>query len=394
MAHRDRVPILLLIILTLRAPAVTIRVPADQPTIALGLAAATAGDTVLVACGDWNEHGLLIGEGVTLRSETGAEDCAQLNGQALGRILRGSDLSEATRIEGFTFKWGRVEVEGEYGGAILLERAHPLIRNCAFENNLATWGGAVAALKSRAVFEDCRFESNRGINHGGAIWCDSIAPVRFTRCEFTGNDSDLGGGAIACYGVSHITLEDCRFRGNESSRGGAIRAITSSPEIRGTSFVDNVATEYGGAVAVEGGDTQVIQCTLVRNSAALGSALDYRSHEGGLIAVPNLNCCVIAFNRGGAAISCEPGDAFAWDSDIFGNPSGDWTGCMTPLLGKWGNISEDPQFCSHADFINLDLQSDSPCVVANCESAMGAFPVACGDQATESLDWGRLKSRY
>ena len=53
------------------APAVTVRVPQDQPTIAAGLAAAAAGDSVVIACGTYHERELRLRRGVTVRGETG-----------------------------------------------------------------------------------------------------------------------------------------------------------------------------------------------------------------------------------------------------------------------------------------------------------------------------------
>ncbi|HMB69057.1 MAG TPA: hypothetical protein VKU85_07085, partial [bacterium] len=46
----------LLMLLPRTAGSATVRVPQDQPTVQAGLAAASAGDTVLVACGNYLEH--------------------------------------------------------------------------------------------------------------------------------------------------------------------------------------------------------------------------------------------------------------------------------------------------------------------------------------------------
>ncbi len=387
-------PVIVLLLYTCTVQADTLHVPSEYPTIAAGLAAAEFGDTVLVACGHHHVADLQMKDGVTLRSAGGTADCVTLNGQSANRIMVGVGLSESTRIEGFTFRWGRATDEGETGAALHLFDSHPTIRHCDFLESVATWGGALSILDSRAVFEDCRFESNRAYHYGGAVWCDDVAPVTFTRCEFRNNDSGLGGGALSAYGASHVTLVDCVFRDNESTAGGGLHAITSSPYLDHCIFVDNFAESHGGAFALQGGDASVQHCTFARNAAHTGSALDYRSHEGGLTAIPNLNCCILAFGEGGAAVACEPGDAFAWNTDIYGHEGGDWTGCMAPLLDQWGNISEDPQFCSESDFINLGLQLDSPCAGEACSGYMGALPASCGIAATRTIDWGRLKLSY
>ena len=66
--------------------------------------------------------------------------------------------------------------------------------------------------------------------------------------------------------------------------------------------------------------------------------------------------------------------------DIYGNPDGDWIGCIAGQLGQTGNISLDPLFCSPEDG-ELALAEDSPCAPftppnPGCD-LIGARPVGC-----------------
>src|SRR5262245_32633825 len=119
------------------AGAVTRDVPATYPTIAAGLAASASGDTVLVACGSYAEHDLSMKSGVTLRSESGDPSCVSIDAGDLGRVMSGSNLDPATRIEGITMTGGRASGAwpASAGGAAYFLRSSPSIRDCAFVSN-------------------------------------------------------------------------------------------------------------------------------------------------------------------------------------------------------------------------------------------------------------------
>ncbi len=86
----------------------------------------------------------------------------------------------------------------------------------------------------------------------------------------------------------------------------------------------------------------------------------------------------IAFaNTGSEAIYCDGGAFSVTCSNVFGNPAGDWTGCIAGQLGVNGNISVDPMLCDAAGG-DFHLSSLSPCLYAEC-GVMGALGQGCFD---------------
>ena len=134
--------VLLCLLLAPPAPAATIRVPTDQPTIQAAIDVAVTGDVVLVAAGTYvgsgNKDLDLLGKAIAVRSENGPAlttiDC-EGSGRAF-MIFRG-ETSE-TVVDGFTIRRGVPDPSDQSGGgAILMIFTSPTILNCVFVENSA-----------------------------------------------------------------------------------------------------------------------------------------------------------------------------------------------------------------------------------------------------------------
>ena len=86
-SRRTSLVIAALVAACIPATATTINVPDEQPTTQAGIDAASAGDTVLVACGTYYEHDIEMKSGVCLTSETGLADCVTIDAQQQGRVF-------------------------------------------------------------------------------------------------------------------------------------------------------------------------------------------------------------------------------------------------------------------------------------------------------------------
>ncbi len=412
--------------------AATLHVPGEYATIQAAIDAAVVGDIVEVACGTYPVPEIIMKSGITLRSATGQADCVILKPEhpyppeddADGQLFH--CIGDAnTTIEGITFS----DAYGYAGAQIYFEGA-PRVRNCRFTENSGregphfqyslaarartdcspspapivfsdsdalvtdclfddndSAGGGVAACGT-PTFVGCQFNGNRSEFDGGAVWTNGGL---FVDCTFLGNWASFRGGAASS---TETTFRSCLFRGNQTQLdGGAVFATNC--EFEACTFVQNVGAMLGfqlplsggGALATRG-ECTVTNCTFSGNDA--GPPRQSRSSSAGISdvygaaifarsgSVLMMTGNIISGNIGSEAIFCAPGATInVTCSNIFGNPDGDWTGCIADQLGVDGNISVDPMFCDagNGDF---HLSSLSPCLYAEC-GVMGAFGQGCFD---------------
>ena len=337
--------IVALALLALPVQATTIHVPDGQPTIQDGINAASAGDTVLVACGTYYEYDIVMKSGVCLTSETGQADCVTIDAQFADRVMYCEDADQTSSIEGFTMARGYGYHGGGSvgGGGLLCERSSPRVTNCRLSQNDALNGGGMWCIDgSNPTVTNCEFTANHAFG-GGGVALSSSSPT-FTDCVFTGNSVFGGGGGMACTSSSSPMLVRCTFSENHNheDEGGGISCYSSSS--------------------------------------------------------PTLTNCIVAFSTPGEAIYCSAsGSATLTCCDVYGNAGGDWVGCIADEYGVDGNFSADPLFCGD---LNPDepytLHTDSPCAPDNNPECglIGAWGVGCGLTAVEPVSWGAIKAMF
>lgn len=328
------------------ALAATYTVPGDAGTIAGGLSLATAGDSVVVVCGTYFEHDLILKSGVVLRSLSGDPECVAIDAQGAGRVFSGDDLDGSTRVEGITIAGGS---GADGGGAYLTGGAKPRFTDCVFEGNQAGSGGGLYALNS--------------------------AP-RLLRCLFTANSATADGGGLALRGASGIdipSIVSCTFAGNSADgNGGGLYCRTAIPTIN--------------------------LCTLSGNSATgMGGGMHFA------ITSPFIINTIVAFSTSGEAISVdELSDPSFFECCLFGNAGGDWVGAIAGQVGNDGNFRGDPGFCDGAGG-DFTLCSDSLCLPGTLPNGwahllIGAHEAGCGlcGPFTENQrrTWGNVKTMY
>ncbi len=161
------------------------------------------------------------------------------------------------------------------------------------------------------------------------------------------------------------------FQGANS--GGGILFNGSPATIRNVVLRDNEAIA-GGAVYANDCAPHFINCTFVDNTAPLGSAIF--SYDFAAVTLEN---SIIAYNGSGASTYClENGTITASCSNVYGNPGGDWTGCLSGQNGVDGNFSTVPGFCDHEND-DFTIGQTSACAPDNndCAVLIGAMDIGC-----------------
>lgn len=138
------------------------------------------------------------------------------------------------------------------GGALYCSNSSDiLVQNTTFSNNTAlSNGGAVYLSESHVVFEGVSISYNTADGAGGGIYLYSSNPTLMNMVIFD-NTSTYDGGGIHCFNSSPA-ISWSQIYGNTTQWNGAgISCYNySSPDIRHTTFSNNLAYQNGSALAV------------------------------------------------------------------------------------------------------------------------------------------------
>jgi len=449
MAHKANLRICLTIsmfFLTMAGPvqAATITVGSvagyDFDTIQAGIDAAVDGDTVLVAPGEYviTEPITFRGKAITAKSETGPDETTIRMGTPAD-TNRGSvvvfENSETTAsvLEGFTITGGVsswVSAANAYGGggiyfdassgslfncAVVKNRADdgggggvsagygssPILTNCIFTGNSATWGGGVLGwINSSITMTNCIISGNSSLNLGGGVYGGSNSSITMTNCTIISNTVQDAGAGIVCDSSSAV-LTNCVIAQNTGARwGGGLCSgyALSSITISNCTIWGNSATEGGGVGCLNGGSVTVTNSILWGNKAARGNeiyleqaptefSVVYSNVAGGQAGVNvqggstldwgegNIDAdpCFADPNNGDYHLKSQAGrwdlNSQTWVMDDFmspcidaGDPNSDWTAELWPHgerinMGAYGGTSQASRSLSDAGNVG-DLNRD------------------------------------
>ncbi len=338
-------------------PAQALRVPSQYPSIAAALASASAGDTILVAAGVYNER--LVWppvDGIRLLGEQGAANTV-IDGGAGGTVLTfQTAVTRATVVAGFTIRNGMLAAQHNDGAGIRIDNASPTIRDNRVTGNLidSSWwnyGGGIfvdgpqaAPLLLHNEIDDNEvrngpWDYGAGIYVGSGAHADIIAnDIHDNRATMT-ITTTIGrgfGAGIYCEGTA--TIASNRIVGNVNVTNG---------------------WNYGGGVAIDGGTTVSLLHNTIAGNSVSGGFFD----QGGGVHVDydanvTLRGNIVTGNVGAGVYRATPGTGVvdADGDDVWNNG----TDYVNVVPGP-NSISVDPLFVSATD---THLQPGSPCIDA------------------------------
>jgi|GEM_PF-3005205 len=175
-----------------------------------------------------------------------------------GALYIGPD--SAPLVAGCTFD-DNFAGKAAWGGAVLADRATPVIKGCTFRGNTSPYGGALTYKKVPSPLVGCTFEDNEAVFEGGAVSLYSSCPALVGN-TIRGNHARLDGGGvhvcIECFPHANPSVFDNVIVDNTSNDNNTLAGTGEPPGAAGfgaaflRAFVDNEV--HGNTVKGEPGD--------------------------------------------------------------------------------------------------------------------------------------------
>lgn len=192
---------------------------------------------------DYSCSGLSINKDLTIDGHGHTIDCLSKNRDSVIHSTQGNivlmNLNIINAHNDESYKGGAIFIEGS---------AKYVIDNCTFHNNWADdYGAAIYNdVEKTLTIRNSYFKSNIvDDDNGGAVF--SKGDVIIENSDFDYNVADNYGGAVYCEKNVDVSNSVFRFNRAENDDGGAIFS-KGKVTIKRSSFIENFADDYGGAV--------------------------------------------------------------------------------------------------------------------------------------------------
>jgi hypothetical protein len=358
----------------------------DCGSIQAGIDAAANGDIVLVTPGEYviTEPITFRGKTIIVRSEGGSEQTIiRMDVPADAKrgsvvIFENGETNESI-LEGFTITGGtgswvstvsvyagggvyfnassgtlrkceivenRVDVGGG-GGVSACFGSSPILTDCVFTENLATYGGGVHCWNgSSPVLTNCIITENSAVDSGGGVWCQQNSSTTITDCIIMDNSATSSGGGVSCFENASMIMSYCEISENSAADHGAGVSCwdSSSVTLSNCTIAKNTASKQdAGIFCGLNSSGNITNCTIVENSAGVECGA-IECWGSSTMMVTN---CIIWGNtspRGHEIYVLNSGTLHLTYSNIFGGKVVAFAESGSTLNWDEGNIEADPLF--------------------------------------------------
>jgi predicted outer membrane repeat protein len=183
------------------------------------------------------------------------------------------------------------------GGAICSQGVDLRIQDAVFAGNAAPRGkgGAIYLEYATLVASNVHVHGNSADDYGGGLMA---YPGAITlRGGVVSSNSAINGGGIA-NGYGNLTLEDAQVTSNSAIYGAAVWSHTGVNDFRSSTFRDNHADIFGGALYSTSSGYALSNCQIVANTAGSYGGGMYVSPATGLFSEVEIDSSVISSNSG------------------------------------------------------------------------------------------------
>ena len=381
-----------LLVLVSQSPAhaaATINVPSSQPTIQAGIDAAAAGDTVVVAPGNYHELIDFKGKAIEVRSSAGPATTTIDGGGQPHVVTFHSGEARSSVLRGFTVTNGVVDPSG---GGVSISGASPTIIGNVITGNVAparTGSGVGIYVGSGSpLIQGNSIVANPGGAIGGGIEAQHATP------DIVGNLIERNSASFgAGVDMSSGTFRDNVVRANTGTSAGAGLLIGDNATVVDNLIIGNSSSSIAGGVAwTSSAGGTFVNNTVVDNHAPDASGIFVGGN--GLTAWNN----VLAGPHGVPVVDCTTGADAGWTfshNDVYNGTASPFAGCADPTASN-GNISADPRLGADgstpaADSPVIDA-GDNAAPVLPATDVNGAPRISDGDASgVATVDMGAVE---